>query len=238
MGCLISRQLYTKGYRQVHSLPRTSTITTPKNTWSLSASRTTNDASNRDILLSLEHTARAMRPGAEYPMAHVPAASSAAAPRSPWQSPVPYLFGGLAAMLGLIALSLLALACSYWNLSGGALAGLGDADQADGEKRSAAGPAGECQGHVVVIMAGDERPTFLATPASTVRPDAEDGVGPAADATACCAACRSEERNLAGARGAGTRPDGYEDDAQSQRRREDCLIPHNKNFTEKINFKS
>ncbi|KAL0693031.1 hypothetical protein Bca4012_060211 [Brassica carinata] len=33
-------------------------------------------------------------------------------------SPVPYLFGGLAAMLGLIAFDLLILACSYWPLSG------------------------------------------------------------------------------------------------------------------------
>ncbi|EAZ21955.1 hypothetical protein OsJ_05607 [Oryza sativa Japonica Group] len=76
-----------------------------------------------------------MRPGAEYAMVHgggpAPAAVAAAGPsssavvastasvaaRSPWQSPVPYLFGGLAAMLGLIALSLLALACSYWKLA-------------------------------------------------------------------------------------------------------------------------
>ncbi|KAL6567841.1 hypothetical protein OROGR_001509 [Orobanche gracilis] len=38
--------------------------------------------------------------------------------RSQWHSPVPYLFGGLAAMLGLIAFALLILACSYWKLSG------------------------------------------------------------------------------------------------------------------------
>uniref|UniRef100_A0ACD5V6A0 Uncharacterized protein n=1 Tax=Avena sativa TaxID=4498 RepID=A0ACD5V6A0_AVESA len=114
-------------------------------------------------------------------------------------------------MLGLIALSLLALACSYWNLSGGALGGSGDDNQADGEKGSAARPAGEWQGHVVVIMAGDEQPTFLATPASTTGRSAEDGAEATADATACCAACRSEERNLAG-----ERPAGYEDDAQSR----------------------
>ncbi|KAM0823113.1 hypothetical protein ACQ4PT_071082 [Festuca glaucescens] len=155
-------------------------------------------------------------------MAHVPAAaSSAAALRSAWQSPVPYLFGGLAAMLGLIALSLVALACSYWNLSGGALVEIlgpyeDDDDQADGEKRSVARRAGEWQGHVVVIMAGDEQPTFLATPAMTTGRDAESGAEQAADATACCAACRSEERKIAGARVAGARPAGYEDDAQSR----------------------
>jgi hypothetical protein len=129
---------------------------------------------------------------------------------------VPYLFGGLAAMLGLIAFSLITLACSYWNLSGGALTGRGDDDQADGEKRSAAGTAEELQVHVVVIMAGDERPTFLATPASTTSRAADDGAEPAADATACCAACRSEERKMAGTHAAGARPAGYEDDAQSR----------------------
>lgn len=156
-----------------------------------------------------------MRPGAEYPMAHGPAASSAA-PRSPWQTPVPYLFGGLAAMLGLIALSLLTLACSYWKLSGG-LAGP-DEDQAagsDGEKGSAAGPVREWLGHVVVIMAGDEQPSFLATPASMTSRAADGGAEAAAGATACCAACRSEERKMADAREAGTQPASSEDDAQS-----------------------
>ncbi|KAI4978036.1 protein GLUTAMINE DUMPER 2-like [Hordeum vulgare subsp. vulgare] len=150
-----------------------------------------------------------MRPGAEYPMAHGPAA----APRSTWQTPVPYLFGGLAAMLGLIALSLLTLACSYWKLSGG-LAGP-DEDQpagSDGEKGSPSppGPAREWLRHVVVIMAGDEQPSFLATPASMTSRAADAGAETADGATACCAACRSEERKMADAREAGS-----EDGAQS-----------------------
>ncbi|RLN11377.1 protein GLUTAMINE DUMPER 5-like [Panicum miliaceum] len=119
-----------------------------------------------------------MRPGAEFPtMSHgAPTAApgaNATAPHSPWQSPVPYLFGGLAAMLGLIAFALLILACSYWKLSGYL-----DADRdrrageagADGEKGSAASAARPAAGfleHVVVIMAGEERPTFLATPAAS-----------------------------------------------------------------------
>ena len=117
---------------------------------------------------------------------------AAAAPHSPWQSPVPYLFGGLAAMLGLIALALLALACSYWKLSGSLLA---DGESEEGAERQGgagsrrgdgkaaaggeAGPAGDrWREHVVVIMAGDERPTFLATPVWGL--DADDlalGVG-------------------------------------------------------------
>ena len=100
------------------------------------------------------------------------------APHSPWQSPVPSLFGGLAAMLGLIAFALLILACSYWKLSG-YLDGDRDgqaAGDADGEKGSASGaarPAMDFLEHVVVIMAGDERPTFLAKPVTSRAAEAE-----------------------------------------------------------------
>ncbi|KAM3214598.1 hypothetical protein ACQJBY_066859 [Aegilops geniculata] len=124
-----------------------------------------------------------MRPGAEFfAVSHRVGAPTVApahglingtvAPHSPWQSPVPYLFGGLAAMLGLIAFALLILACSYWKLSG-YLDGDRDgqaAGDADGEKASASGaarPAMDFLEHVVVIMAGDERPTFLAKPAAS-----------------------------------------------------------------------
>ncbi|KAI6690683.1 hypothetical protein NL676_027511 [Syzygium grande] len=41
-----------------------------------------------------------------------------ASQRSPWHSPVLYLFEGLALMLGLIGIAFLILACSYWKLSG------------------------------------------------------------------------------------------------------------------------
>ncbi|KAH0647144.1 hypothetical protein KY290_033148 [Solanum tuberosum] len=93
--------------------------------------------------------------------------------RSPWHSPVPYLFGGLAAMLGLIAFALLILACSYWKLSGH-LRENGEIDHdsevdpesGDGEKPAIgivkAMPVFEEK--IVVIMAGDLRPSFLATP--------------------------------------------------------------------------
>ncbi|CAH8358747.1 unnamed protein product [Eruca vesicaria subsp. sativa] len=89
-------------------------------------------------------------------------------PHSPWHSPVPYLFGGLAAMLALIAFALLILACSYWRLSG----------YLDGEEnRSRDGDleAGDAKAEkpvkavalpekFLVIMAGDVNPTYLATP--------------------------------------------------------------------------
>ncbi|KAG0472004.1 hypothetical protein HPP92_016550 [Vanilla planifolia] len=86
---------------------------------------------------------------------------------STWHSPVPYLFGGLAAMIALIAFALLILACSYWKLSG-LFEGGGD-DEENGRKDEDASfkPLPSVfEESVVVIMAGDERPTFLATPIS------------------------------------------------------------------------
>ncbi|KAF8658598.1 hypothetical protein HU200_059059 [Digitaria exilis] len=142
-----------------------------------------------------------MRPGA---MIHgAPAAApgaNATAAHSPWQSPVPYLFGGLAAMLGLIAFALLILACSYWKLSGYL-----DADRdrrareaagADGEKGSATGaarPAAGLQEHVVVIMAGEEMPTFLAMPVAS-RAVVELVAEPTAPAGSCGGSGSGEEK--------------------------------------------
>ncbi|XP_010545433.1 PREDICTED: protein GLUTAMINE DUMPER 3-like [Tarenaya hassleriana] len=93
-----------------------------------------------------------------------------AAAHSPWHSPVPYLFGGLAAMLGLIAFALLILACSYWKLSGHIDGGSGE--NPDGERDVEAGDGGETKKSqtqmpekFLVIMAGNVKPTYLATPA-------------------------------------------------------------------------
>ncbi|GMI84203.1 hypothetical protein HRI_002089600 [Hibiscus trionum] len=90
---------------------------------------------------------------------------------SPWHSPVPYLFGGLAAMLGLIAFALLILACSYWKLSGYLENdGEGSSGQADGDLEAGEGKGDDArlravmEPKVLVIMAGEVKPTFLATP--------------------------------------------------------------------------
>ncbi|RWR91358.1 protein GLUTAMINE DUMPER 5 [Cinnamomum micranthum f. kanehirae] len=89
---------------------------------------------------------------------------------SAWHSPVPYLFGGLAAMLGLIAFALLILACSYWKLSG--YLENGDSNERDVENGDEK-PVDSMkiptsyEAKVVVIMAGDEKPTYLATPISS-----------------------------------------------------------------------
>ncbi|KAK7388464.1 hypothetical protein VNO78_23280 [Psophocarpus tetragonolobus] len=88
-------------------------------------------------------------------------------PHSPWHSPVPYLFGGLAAMLGLIAFALLILACSYWKLSG-YLEGNGeterDLEAGEGKTEQDQKPQRAYEEKILVIMAGQEKPTFLATP--------------------------------------------------------------------------
>ncbi|KAH7574003.1 hypothetical protein JRO89_XS03G0237600 [Xanthoceras sorbifolium] len=94
---------------------------------------------------------------------------------SAWHSPVPYLFGGLAAMLGLITFALMILACSYWKLSGRVENragddgnGEGDLERGGGEKDSDGGESSKAakvyEEKILVIMAGDEKPTFLATP--------------------------------------------------------------------------
>ncbi|CAM9001099.1 unnamed protein product [Rhodiola kirilowii] len=91
---------------------------------------------------------------------------------SPWHSPVPYLFAGLAAMLGLIAFALLILACSYWKLSGY----LEDENSTTREESGNNGDEnvkGEndqiiFEEKFLVIMAGEVKPTHLAT-ASTSR---------------------------------------------------------------------
>ncbi|GAB2291499.1 hypothetical protein Dimus_025754 [Dionaea muscipula] len=101
-----------------------------------------------------------------------------AAHQSAWRSPIPYLFGGLAAMLGLIAFSLLILACSYWKLSGyldsieaeTAAEGDGTEEAANGSKSRIDGGKpgkGVLERTILVIMAGEEKPTYLATPASS-----------------------------------------------------------------------
>ncbi|AED96935.1 unnamed protein product [Arabidopsis thaliana] len=90
-------------------------------------------------------------------------------PHSPWHSPVPYLFGGLAAMLGLIAFALLILACSYWRLSGYLDGEENQSRERDLEvgdvkpDKTAVKPVALPE-KFLVIMAGNVKPTYLATP--------------------------------------------------------------------------
>ncbi|KAI3814713.1 hypothetical protein L1987_14357 [Smallanthus sonchifolius] len=88
--------------------------------------------------------------------------SSVVAPQpSPWHSPVPYLFGGLAVMMGLIAFALLVLAYSMWMNSGYFQNG-----DRDIESRNGNNPPPESNNKrelsdkkYLVIMAGEAKPT-------------------------------------------------------------------------------
>ncbi|KAK8655116.1 hypothetical protein V6N13_107708 [Hibiscus sabdariffa] len=122
---------------------------------------------------------------------NVTAASPSAPHSATWHSPVPYLFGGLAAMLGLIAFALLILACSYWKLSGyleSGEGGEGDTDLEAGEGKgdqSLKGGAPVMEQKFLVIMAGQAKPTFLATPISSSR---SSSFGDTTEKSCCCAA--------------------------------------------------
>ncbi|GLJ43162.1 hypothetical protein SUGI_0896060 [Cryptomeria japonica] len=90
-------------------------------------------------------------------------------PNALWHSPVPYLLGGLCAMLALIAAALIILALSHFNKSydGEQNNQEGNISIEDGEK-SGNTKLSHCEDKmeesVIVIMAGDENPSFLATP--------------------------------------------------------------------------
>ncbi|KAL5231947.1 hypothetical protein ABZP36_030723 [Zizania latifolia] len=114
---------------------------------------------------------------------------------SPWQSPVPYLFGGLAAMMGLIALALLILACSYWKLddylgtgnhssSSSSSSGAAGAGEGDGYSKSPAAAAAASpvvfKDVLAVVMAGEKMPTFLAAPVVRRPPSTESSTAAAA----------------------------------------------------------
>ncbi|KAL8191492.1 hypothetical protein R6Q57_009904 [Mikania cordata] len=91
--------------------------------------------------------------------------------RSPWHSPVPYLFGGLAAMLSLIAFALLILACSYSKHAGGHETGADEETDLEAGNSRPGNHDKELppvfEEKYLVIMAGDANPTFLATPVSS-----------------------------------------------------------------------
>jgi hypothetical protein len=78
-----------------------------------------------------------------------------------WKTPIPYLFAGLAIMLGLITVALVILVCSYRKSSSHSP---GDAE----EKPAKPVPVTEADSEpkIVVIMAGEDNPTYLAKPVS------------------------------------------------------------------------
>lgn len=86
-----------------------------------------------------------------------------------WNTPIPYLFGSLALMLLLISVALVLLLCSYHQRSYGGRPDHGD----DEDDQKPPKPISGVDLHadepkIVVIMAGDDNPTYLATPVEVV----------------------------------------------------------------------
>ncbi|MCD7461579.1 hypothetical protein HAX54_046499 [Datura stramonium] len=85
-----------------------------------------------------------------------------------WNSPVPYLFGGLAILLGLIALALLIITCSYKKPSTEESSSSSSNNVNHSDRRSQEKVVElmkpEMEPKFVVIMPGDYTPTCLAKP--------------------------------------------------------------------------
>lgn len=99
---------------------------------------------------------------------------------SSWHSPVGYLFGGLAAFLGLTFLAIFILSCTYLkfidylenrrrNVRSDLEAAVGEANGGSGGSASGGLKLAQpvIEEKYLVIMAGQEKPTFLATPLSS-----------------------------------------------------------------------
>lgn len=82
------------------------------------------------------------------------------------KSPIPYLFGGLAFTLALIAIALIILACSYRKQPSSAANSSGCDDEEAGKVESAK-TTSDSEPRILVIMAGQSNPTFLAKPLSS-----------------------------------------------------------------------
>lgn len=84
-------------------------------------------------------------------------ASTISTPFWNWNSPLPYLFGGLALMLLLISVALIILACSYRKRAS-------NSDEEKSMQKPESTKAADIGPKFVVILAGEENPTHLAIP--------------------------------------------------------------------------
>ena len=84
-----------------------------------------------------------------------------------WRSPLPYLFIGLAAMMGLIAIALVVLACSHRKSSGS-----NNNSTLQPENPEIPTPLEREPKVMLVIMAGDNMPSFLAKPFDVLKSSA------------------------------------------------------------------
>ncbi|KAJ7956533.1 Protein GLUTAMINE DUMPER like [Quillaja saponaria] len=84
-----------------------------------------------------------------------------------WNSSAPYLFGGLGIVFGIIGMALLVLSCYRHNPTSPENSLCDDAKEKSVEKRSSQG-GDELK--IVVVMAGDDQPTYVAKPVSLSLP--------------------------------------------------------------------
>ncbi|GAU14066.1 hypothetical protein TSUD_168910 [Trifolium subterraneum] len=91
------------------------------------------------------------------------ATSSEAASLRNLSSPVPYLFGGLAFILGVIAIALLIIVCSFGKQSSSSTSP-NDEDKSSNMHVDQV----SLEPEIVVIMAGESNPTYLAKPVSSI----------------------------------------------------------------------
>ncbi|KAI3784964.1 hypothetical protein L1987_44072 [Smallanthus sonchifolius] len=94
--------------------------------------------------------------------------AAAAATGFRWNSPIPYLFGGLALMLTLIACALIILVCSYKKPYSSSTSTSSENGAGNQEKPSVpefrVELSPEMEPKIVIVMPGDINPTYLAKP--------------------------------------------------------------------------
>ncbi|OAY50191.1 hypothetical protein MANES_05G115600v8 [Manihot esculenta] len=76
-----------------------------------------------------------------------------------WNSPLPYVFGGLVIILGLVSVALVILACSHYRSSL-------ETRHKEEKPNEIADAIVAVEPKIVVIMAGDEHPTHVAMPSA------------------------------------------------------------------------
>ncbi|KAG5093015.1 hypothetical protein JHK82_051793 [Glycine max] len=79
-----------------------------------------------------------------------------------WKSPIPYLFGGLAVMLAIISMALVILVCSYRKRD--SQSSSSEVNEDVKSQAMAKNLETNSEPEVLVIMAGNHNPTYLAKP--------------------------------------------------------------------------
>ncbi|CAL9050247.1 unnamed protein product [Musa acuminata subsp. burmannicoides] len=99
-----------------------------------------------------------------------PASLSSSGVSNVWHTPIPYLFGGFGVVMILIAAALIILACSHWRSTRG-----GSSESLSLSEKPVIVHL-DMEPRVVVIMAGDNKPSFIAKPFSLVQDAHEPSV--------------------------------------------------------------